>query len=195
MIEIRMTYYICSYALFVGFFLIEHFIRKGKDTKSMSRTEFDKGSTTFISIVMGIAFIIVPLSPLLNSLKIGMFFSVWVGAVGVVIGVLGLLIRYFAFSTLGRFFTRTLRETDEHNLVTSGIYRYIRHPGYLSDILIFFGASLAIGNLISMIVVPVLFIPAYIYRIKTEEKMLIKIFGDSYITYQRTTKRLIPYIF
>jgi len=187
--------YICVYAVFVGFFLIEHFIRKGKDTKNMNRTEFDKGSTTFISVAMGTAFVIIPLAPIPNYFKVGNVFSVGLGVVGLLLGVLGLIIRYSAFTTLGRFFTRTLREAEDHKLVTNGIYKHIRHPGYLSDMLIFIGVALAMGNLIPLVAVPIMFIPAYLYRIHTEEKMLIGIFGENYVSYRQTSKRLIPFIY
>ena len=187
--------YVYSYLLLVGFFLIERFARRGKDTKNMSRTKHDKGSTTLISVVMGLEFIVIPLSPLINHRKVGVVLFLWVGIVGIIVGAIGLFIRYVAFTTLGRFFSRTLREQDEHKLVTTGIYKYIRHPGYLSDILIFFGASLAMGNLIPIISVAVLFFVAYSYRIHVEEMMLIDIFGEKYTAYKKTSKRMIPFIF
>ncbi|MCL2471184.1 MAG: isoprenylcysteine carboxylmethyltransferase family protein [Propionibacteriaceae bacterium] len=184
--------YLCAYVLLVGFFVIERFVRRGEGTKDMGRTHFDQGSTTVISIVMGVAFVIVPLVPLWNWLAIGPVLGGWACVVGVVAGVVGLIIRYVAFSTLGRFFTRTLREQEDHQLVTTGIYQYVRHPGYLSDLLIFAGASLAMRNLTVFIVVIVLFIPAYLYRIRVEEKMLIEVFGPAYTAYQKTSHRLIP---
>jgi len=187
--------YILSYALLLGFFLIERFVRQGKDTKNMSRTKHDKGSTTFISFAMGTAFILIPLSPLFNCLNLMPVFNFYIGYAGVLLGIVGLYVRYIAFTTLGRFFTRTLREQDEHTLVTTGIYHYIRHPGYLSDILIFIGGSLAMGNLIPIIAVSILFTIAYTYRIHVEEKMLIEVFGTDYIKYQMKSKRLIPYVF
>jgi len=122
-------------------------------------------------------------------------FYLWVGIVGIIVGAIGLFIRYVAFTTLGRFFSRTLREQDEHKLVTIGIYKYIRHPGYLSDILIFFGANLAMGNLIPIISVPVLFFVVYSYRIHVEEMMLVDMFGEKYTAYKKTSKRLIPFVF
>jgi len=186
--------YGCAYLLIVGFFVIERFVRRGTDTKNMGRTRFDKGSTTWISIVMGAAFVIVPLSPLWNWLRIGPLLDVWAFMVGVVLGAAGLVVRYEAFSTLGRFFTRTLREQPGHTLVTTGVYRLIRHPGYLSDLLIFIGASLAMRNLIVVVAVIVMFIPAYVYRIRTEETMLVELFGGDYTVYQTTSRRLIPRI-
>ena len=161
----------------------------------MDRTDFDKGSTTVISIVMGFAFILIPICPILNYFGIGYCKLIWLSTIGLMLGAIGAVIRYAAFSTLGRFFTRTLRKVESHALVTSGIYKYIRHPGYLSDILIFFGLALAMGNLIAIILIPISFIPAYIYRIKMEEKMLTQMFGKDYIDYSKHTKKLIPFVF
>jgi len=187
--------YACAYALLAGFSLIEHFVRRGDGTKDMARGRFDGGSTMAISVVMGVAFVIVPLAPVWNWLGIGPPMSVWATVVGVTAGVAGLVIRYFAFSTLGRFFTRTLRQQQDHRLVTAGIYRHIRHPGYLSDLLIFIGASLAMRSLVVFAVVLISFLPVYIYRIRTEERMLVEVFGQEYVAYQQHSKRLVPFIF
>jgi len=186
--------YVLAYLVFVGFFVIERFARRGKDTKNMGRTTHDKGSTTVISVVMGAAIIILPLTPLLNWLGVGMIHLLWLNIAGLVLGAAGLIIRYVALTTLGRFFSRTLREAEDHTLVTSGIYHYIRHPGYLSDLLIFIGVALAMSNLITLLVVSLSFVAAYAYRIHVEEQMLIEIFGDRYRRYQKTSKRLIPFI-
>ena len=191
---VSVIFYVCAYLMLVGFFVVERFVRQGEGTKDMGRTGFDRGSTTVVSVVMGIAFVIVPLAPLWNWLSLGPQLGIWAGVVGVALGVVGLVVRYSAFSTLGRFFTRTLREQPGHHLVTSGVYRVIRHPGYLSDILIFAGTSLAMHNLITVVVVVVLFIPAYVYRIRTEEIMLVTIFGQAYTDYQRSSTRLLPHI-
>jgi len=186
--------YACGYGLFAGFFIVEHFVRQGDNTKNMSRTGYDKGSTTAVSVAMGTAFVIVPLAPLWNWWHIGPRLAWWAALIGVVVGAAGLVIRYQAFSTLGRFFTRTLREQPEHALVTTGIYALVRHPGYLSDLLIFIGAALAMRHLITVAVVVVLFIPAYVYRIHVEEQMLTSLFGADYKAYQARSKRLLPHI-
>jgi len=189
-----MFFYIFGYALLVGFFVVEYFVRRGKDTKNMERTEHDKGSTTFVSIAMGAAFVMVPISPLLNYLGLLPFHSLVLNWIGLPLGIGGLVIRYVAFTTLGRFFSRILREAEDHALVTSGIYAYIRHPGYLSDFLIFIGSALCMSNLITLVLILVTFIPVYAYRIHVEEEMLIEIFGDQYREYKKTSKRLIPFI-
>jgi len=179
-----------AYLLLVGFFVLERFVRVA-EARDMRRRNTDRGSTTFISAAMAVAFVIVPLTPLLNWWGPGRLGGWLPGALGVIIGLVGLVVRHRAFTTLGRFFTRTLQQTDQHRLVTDGVYRHLRHPGYLSDVLIFCGAALAMNNWITPAAVVALFIPAYAYRIHTEEAMLTEIFGQAYRDYQRQSKRLI----
>ena len=186
--------YILAYAIVLGFFLVERFVRKGKDSKNMERTGHDRGSTTFVSVAMGTAFVLLVAVPFLIYWHITTIEYLWLSIIGLIMGASGLVIRAAAFMTLGRFFSRTLREVENHTLVTTGIYHYIRHPGYLSDLMIFIGVALALGNLILLIAVLVLFIPAYIYRIRVEETMLVEIFGGEYTEYMKTSKRLIPFI-
>ena len=178
-------FYIIGYLILLGFFFVEKFLRKG--SKDMSKTEFDKSSTKYISIVMGISFILLFLSPLLNYFLIGKISYMWIGITGIFLGIIGFIIRCVAFYTLGRFFTRTLQETKDHALITNGIYKYIRHPGYISDILIFLGVAMALCNWIPVIFVIIAYPIVYAYRIKMEEKMLIEIFGEAYIRYQKQT--------
>jgi protein-S-isoprenylcysteine O-methyltransferase Ste14 len=183
-------FYVIGFVILVGFFLVEQFLRKG--SKDMSKTELDKNSTKYISIVMGISFILLFLSPFLNYFLIGKISYLWIEFFGVFLGVTGIFIRCAAFYTLGRFFTRTLQEAENHILITDGIYKYIRHPGYLSDFLIFFGVAMALGNWIPVLFVIIAYPIVYFYRIKTEEKMLIEIFGEAYIHYQKHSWMVFP---
>ena len=183
-------FYVIGYVILVGFFLVERFLRKG--SKDMSNTEFDKSSTKYISIVMGIAFILLFLSPLLNYFLIGKISYMGIGIIGIFFGITGMIIRCVTFYTLGLFFTRTLQKTENQILITNGIYKYIRHPGYLSDILIFSGVAMALSNWIPVIFVMFAYPIVYAHRIKTEEKMLIDIFGEAYIHYQKRSWMVLP---
>lgn len=79
-------------------------------------------------------------------------------------------------------------------LVTKGLYRYIRHPLYSSLILLTWGIFLKNPGLL-----PAVFaLPATFFLYKTsraDEKECIAWFGDSYSEYMKTTKMFIPYIF
>lgn len=76
-----------------------------------------------------------------------------------------------------------------------GPYRVIRHPGYLSSILVWVGSGLSVENWILIIIFTCLFFIVYIYRIKAEEKMLVLEFGEQYLNYRRKTWRLIPFLY
>lgn len=180
-----------AYLLVVGFFLEERWARDSR-TKDLARTESDAGSTTVVSVVMGSAFVLMLVAPVLNWFEIGRMPLWWLAGLGLTLQVVGLVVRVVALRTLGKYFTRTLQHVEGQTVVQAGIYRRIRHPGYLSDLLIFFGASLALHNVIVLAVVVVSFIPAYAYRIASEERMLIRTFGDDYVQYRRGSWRLIP---
>jgi len=185
--------YAAALAILLGFFLIEKYLRRG--SKDMGRTKYDRGSTKLVSAAMGATFVLLILSPALNWLGIGVIPALWAGVIGAVLGAGGLAIRYQAFHTLGRFFTRTLQETERHTLVTAGVYHRIRHPGYLSDILIFLGLGLAVRNWIAAGFVAAVYPAVYVYRIGAEEKMLAEIFKGEYEEYRRNTKKLIPFVY
>lgn len=107
----------------------------------------------------------------------------------------GLLIRVTAIKTLGSQFTRTVQTTDAQVLVDHGLYRHIRHPGYLGQLLLFLGVGLALTNWLSMIgiMAPVLW--AYQNRIKIEEAALTETLGDRHREYVRRTSRLLPWLY
>jgi len=182
-----------AYVLVAGFFVTERWVRDDR-TKDMGRATTDRGTTAAISVTMGTGFVLLAAAPLLNWLGVGPMAVWWLASVGLVCQAMGLTVRVFALRTLGRFFTRTLQHVEDQQLVTSGIYRHIRHPGYLSDLLLFVGAGLAVHNAVVITVITVSFVGTYAYRIVTEERMLTTIFGSQYTEYQATSWRLIPFV-
>ena len=95
---------------------------------------------------------------------------------------------------LGDNYSYTLQIRENHELVETGIYKYIRHPMYFCGLLFIIGQSLLMPNKIGIITN---LIVIYIFatgRIPDEENMLIKKFGNQYIEYMKKTKSVIPYI-
>lgn len=76
-------------------------------------------------------------------------------------------------------------------LVTSGIYRYIRHPQYTGIFLFTFGWILHWPSLITLLLWPVL-IAAYVWLAKREERAVEQEFGDAYREYAAKTPRFFP---
>lgn len=103
----------------------------------------------------------------------------------------GLTLRYLAARTLGEFYTRTLLVTLKQHVI-QGLYRVVRHPGYLG-ILLGLGAGLATANWIVIVITVTNFIGLG-YRIYLEEEMLKTASGDKYIAYMKNTWMLIPFV-
>ena len=108
--------------------------------------------------------------------------------------VAGLAICLKARKMLGKHFTYALQTSEDHTLVRQGIYRYIRHPGYSGDLLFQFGVTLLFSSWRGLLLM-LLLIPCFIYRIAIEERMLITRFGSDYREYVHSSKRLIPGLF
>jgi protein-S-isoprenylcysteine O-methyltransferase Ste14 len=116
-------------------------------------------------------------------------------AIGAILAIFGLLIRIISILTLKQHFTYTVTEIDNHELIDTGLYKNIRHPGYLGQLIIFFGISIALSNWISMILMMLPVLIGYLNRIRVEEKFMIEQMGQKYLDYKKRTKRFIPMIY
>ena len=96
---------------------------------------------------------------------------------------------------LGNNFSYTLQIKEEHKLIDTGIYKYIRHPMYFCALLFIIGQSLLIPNIIGNISNILLLFLFFNGRIDDEEKMMIREFGEKYKEYIHQTKSIIPFIY
>jgi protein-S-isoprenylcysteine O-methyltransferase Ste14 len=106
----------------------------------------------------------------------------------------GVSLRLWSFRTLGRYFTFIVQTSAEQPVITSGPYRFIRHPSYAGLLLIVVAAGLLIGNWLSLICLTVAVAGALVFRIRIEERALTQSLGDNYRDYAATHKRLVPLI-
>jgi protein-S-isoprenylcysteine O-methyltransferase Ste14 len=114
---------------------------------------------------------------------------------GVVVFAIGGTIRLWPVFVLGRRFSGLVAIQPGHTLVTTGIYRFIRHPSYLGLLLTGFGWGFAFRSGVGLLLAAVL-IPPLIARINAEEKLLQSQFGADYDTYRTyTSSRLLPGIY
>jgi protein-S-isoprenylcysteine O-methyltransferase len=97
--------------------------------------------------------------------------------------------------TLKQQFTYTVTKIENHELIEKGLYKSIRHPGYLGQLIIFTGISTLLSNWLSIVLMIIPVLLGYIYRIRVEEKFMIEQMGEKYLDYQNRTKRLIPMIY
>ncbi len=106
----------------------------------------------------------------------------------------GNLIFIAAYAELGRQWSAELVIKDGHRLVVTGIYHWIRHPMYTGFLLFGIGIGLLSANLYGCAYLFVMLVLITI-RLKTEEDMMVEVFGDSYKEYKSRTSALIPGIF
>jgi protein-S-isoprenylcysteine O-methyltransferase Ste14 len=93
---------------------------------------------------------------------------------------------------LGLNWSATLELRQEHTLVTSGVYRWIRHPMYASIFLFSLAQGLLLPNWLAGWSALVPFTLLYLVRVPREEAMMCKFFGDEYCRYMQSTGRLFP---
>lgn len=107
-----------------------------------------------------------------------------------VVGCSGSLVLW-TFRNLGENLTDTVVTRTDHTLVTSGPFRYVRHPFYVAFSLGALGESLSMANWFLLLsgCVPLAFLVA---RTRIEEQKLIERFGDDYRHYMRTTGGFFP---
>ncbi|ANH84069.1 hypothetical protein A8C56_19585 [Niabella ginsenosidivorans] len=115
--------------------------------------------------------------------------------VGLGLLLLGMLLRFWVIASLGRFFTTNVTIRQNHALKTDGFYKYIRHPAYAASLLSFMGFGISLNNGVALVVVITAVGLAFYNRIRIEEKLLMKHFGQQYIAYMKHTWRLVPFIF
>ena len=100
-------------------------------------------------------------------------------------------LRIWPVFVLGRRFSGLVAIQPGHTLVTSGVYRVIRHPSYLGLLVNSLGWALAFRSGIGVLLTALL-IPPLLARIHAEERLLRTQFSDEYDAYCRRTSRLIP---
>jgi protein-S-isoprenylcysteine O-methyltransferase Ste14 len=115
-----------------------------------------------------------------------------VGAIGAVVFASGIAFAIWARIYLGRNWGMPMTQKAEPELVTSGPYRFVRHPIYSGLLAALLGTALA-TNLIGLIIVTVLGAYFY-YSASVEEKNLTVTFPTAYPAYRASTKMLIPSI-
>lgn len=110
---------------------------------------------------------------------------------GALFGLLGGALAIWTFRHLGANLTDTVVTRRQHSLITSGPYRWVRHPFYGAGALLFVSVALLTAN-VFIFVSGILILSLLIARTKKEERNLLQRFGEDYRNYMRRTGRFIP---
>ena len=115
----------------------------------------------------------------------------WLRWTGVGLAFIAGLLLVWMFRTLGGNLTDTVVTRERHALVTTGPYRWVRHPFYSSAALVILGNSLVAANWLFFVAGCVMFL-LLVIRTRKEEDNLIARFGDDYRNYMQRTGRFVP---
>lgn len=115
----------------------------------------------------------------------------WARWTGVALGVLSVFLAYWVLTNLGNNITPTVVTREKHSLVTTGPYRWVRHPLYTMGLLAYTGFALISENAFIAVLAVLGFIFLNI-RSHQEEANLVARFGDAYRDYMRRTGKYLP---
>jgi protein-S-isoprenylcysteine O-methyltransferase Ste14 len=181
--------------LFTGVGTSSYFRRKA-DRDSGEKISRQADGTVMMTIIKigGLVLWLSPLMYLINPAwmawsKIGL--PEWARWLGIGIGILCIFGIYWLFSSIGSGITPTSATRKEHKLVTSGPYRWVRHPLYTVGSSFFVSFGMMADNWFIAALGVLAFILMAV-RTPKEEANLIEKFGDEYRQYMKTTGRFLP---
>lgn len=154
------------------------------------RQERSDRSFWFIVVGMIAAFYLPPIEYLLFEAVLPRAFFMQI--LGLLFIVLGSVLFVWARRTLGRFYSGHVSVIDGQQLVQSGPYRFIRHPAYAGYLLMALGLAVGYSSLGGTAALISLLLPAVIYRIRVEDRLLAEHFGAQFSKYASRTKHLVP---
>jgi protein-S-isoprenylcysteine O-methyltransferase Ste14 len=140
----------------------------------------------FLTIVISAIYIINPYLFQFGQLHLPAYLY-WLGCL---LMLLATLLWLWARYHLGSSWSPRITVTGKQSLVSTGPYRFMRHPMYASYVLQVVGIIFAVANII--IIAPTAMIALLVWsRIADEEKSLLNLFGDEYVDYMKRTKKFL----
>jgi protein-S-isoprenylcysteine O-methyltransferase len=115
-----------------------------------------------------------------------------VSLVGVIVCAFGMAFLVWARQTLGKNWSQTVSAKEGHELVTSGPYRFVRHPIYAGGLAACIASAVVAGGPFVFALLTVG--PIFIWRVGAEDKLMTQQFPNEYPVYMKRTKALIPFV-
>lgn len=114
--------------------------------------------------------------------------------IALLLALLGLALRTWSVFTLGHLFTMHIAIQENHSLVTTGPYHWMRHPSYAGAALLYLSTIVFLHAWYALILALILLPWAFGRRIHHEEQLLHKRLGPAYTAYCQTVNRILPKI-
>jgi protein-S-isoprenylcysteine O-methyltransferase Ste14 len=156
--------------------------------------DYRRGLDALLAGLPGLGMFVLPIIYVLtNWLDFANYhLPLWAGWLGVALFALAVWLLWRSHADLEASWSPRLEIMDGHSLVTSGVFRYIRHPMYAAHWLWGIAQVFLLQNWIVGFSMLVCMIPLYVYRARVEEEMMIEQFGEEYREHMARTGRIFP---
>ncbi|NMF67192.1 protein-S-isoprenylcysteine O-methyltransferase [Brasilonema octagenarum] len=185
----KVIFLICFITVFVIRFYFARLVKQNKITDDR-RTTQEKLSLLLTFLGMFILPLVGVFTPWLDFA--GYNLPDWTGWFGTVFFVLAIWLFWRSHTDLSLNWSASLAVRENHSLVDTGVYRYIRHPMYAAFWLWGIAQALLLHNWIYGLSYIVSFVPMYLKRVPQEEQMMLDTFREQYQDYMSGTGRVIP---
>ena len=174
-------------------------IRYPHEKRNRSNTIRIDKKHTLEKILLGLVFLGMMIIPLIYIFTSWLSFADYVlpnslHILGLLLIIPTLWLFYRSHKDLGTNWSVSLEIKDGHQIVETGVYKYVRHPMYTAIWLWCFVQVLLLNNYIAGLSGLLCFGLLYLLRVKKEENMMLQEFGQEYEDYMKRTKRIIPFV-
>jgi protein-S-isoprenylcysteine O-methyltransferase len=138
-----------------------------------------------------IAAFLLPLLPIFNFLNFAPV-NPLLSSIGLILCAAGMAFLVWGRQHLGRNWSQTVSIKKEPELITSGPYRYVRHPMYAGGLIACIGSAIVCGG--AWIFLLLILGTIFLGRVGAEDKLMEKQFPNEFPDYKKRTKALIPFV-
>jgi protein-S-isoprenylcysteine O-methyltransferase Ste14 len=160
----------------------------GKGVKPETKGHLLQSFGLMLAIIVAFLLPFLPIFYFLNFAPVNLLLSI----IGVVLCAAGMVCLVWARQHLGRNWSQTVSVKKEPELVTSGPYRYVRHPMYAGGFLAAFGSAIVCGG--GWIFLLLILGAIFLWRVGAEDKLMAQQFPGEYPDYKKRTKAFIPFV-
>lgn len=114
--------------------------------------------------------------------------------IGLLVFILFSWLQVLSFKNLKGNYSQEIVIKKNHQLITTGMHKIVRHPQYVSQIISDLGLGIALCSFLVIPLVLLVELPLFILRAKKEEEILNEYFDDKYIEYKKKSSFMIPFI-
>ena len=151
-----------------------------------------------LMVAAGVAMLVLPLAYLLSDwpgwadYPLPAWARLAAGLTGTGFFLAALWLLWRSHVDLGRQWSPHVEIRRDHTLITTGVYRRIRHPMYAAHLLWGIAQGLLLHNAVAGWCMLAAFVPMYFVRVGPEERAMLERFGRTYRDYMDRTGRMLP---